>query len=72
MGTEQNVDVVSVINTGKLLVHFVNVHLWRERQGFHKEHAILKAFNIWLVCSLPEYLNWLSECSWDESTVWLD
>jgi len=72
MGAEKDVLVISVENLGKLIVHLVNLHLRRKRKGLDKEHAVIQLSNIWIMLFLPEDLDWLGECSWNESTVWLD
>ena len=41
MGTEQNIDVISIENLRELLVHVINVHLWLKWKGLDKEHAVL-------------------------------
>lgn len=72
MGAEKNVNIVSVKDSGKLLVHLIDIHLWWKRQCLDKEHAVLKSCNIWSILGFPENLDWLGECSWDKSTVWFD
>lgn len=72
MGTEQNIDVISIENLRELLVHVINVHLWLKWKGLDEEHAVLELGNIRLVVLLPENLDWLGERLWDETAVWLN
>lgn len=72
MSAEKNVHVISVEHLLELLGKFIDIHLWGERQSLYKEHGVLKFQDIWVLSLVPEDLDWLTEGSWNETTVWGD